>query len=235
MALIRIMLANAAGTAAAPATAPESALPVWISVAGVTGLFSAMAAFFLSIAAVVLALRLKAFLTHGPDPKELAFVKSLRGEVREHSRRIDERLAARMATVPASLESLRALLRGLRGEISEPMAYLARMAAVPVTSFGEPEISSAFGAWAGVVRALGEAIDHLYADTSYAGSDIDVRRETYLLRQYGVEAEHILALRAKVKESAGKLDKLAGAYIVKHTPKDGSKAESDHKPAADHA
>lgn len=234
MAVITIMLANATGNVAAPAAAADSALPVWISVAGVTGLFSAMAAFFLSIAAVVLALRLKAFLKHGPDPKELAFVKSLRGDVREHSRRIDERLVTRMATVPASLESLRALLRGLRSELSEPMAYLARMAAVPVTSFGEPEISSAFGAWAGAVRALGEAIDHLYADTSYAGSEIDIRRETYLLRQYGVEAEHILALRTKVKETSGKLEKLAGAYVVKHTPKDGSKAETEHKPAADH-
>ncbi|MDF7774098.1 hypothetical protein P1X14_02465 [Sphingomonas sp. AOB5] len=228
MTVITTLLANAAGNAVAPAPA----LPVWIGVAGVTGLFSAMAAFFLSIAAVVLAIRLKAFLTQGPGKQELAFIKALRGDVKEHSRRIDERVLAKVSTAPASLESLRALLRNLRNEMSEPMAYLARMANVPVTGFGEPEISSAFGSWAGAVRSLSEAIDHFYADTSYAGSDIDTQRETYLLRQYRAELEHLLELRAKVKESAGKLDKLAGGYITKHTPKaDGATAP---KPPGDH-
>ena len=68
------------------------------------------------------------------------------------------------------------------------------------------------------MRALGEAVDHFYADTSYAGSDIDIRREEYLLRQYVSEIANMLELRTKVKDGAAKFDKLAGAYVTKHSP-----------------
>lgn len=208
--MITILLANAsAGNTVSTAT-------LWLGVAGATGLFTAISAFFLSIAAVVFAIRLKS-----PDKSGnhgLAFVKALRSDVKEQARRIDERVLAKTATAPDSLESLRALLRSLRNELSEPLAFLARMANVPVTAFPEPEMSSAFGAFAGAVRALGEAVDHFYADTSYAGSDIDIRREKYLLRQYVGEMANMLELRTKVKDSAARLDKLAGAYVTKHSP-----------------
>lgn len=210
--MITILLANASGNATIPPAAT-----LWLGVAGATGLFTAVAAFFLSIAAIVLAVRLKGH-DKGPDKQGLPFVKALRSDVKDHARRIDERVLAKAATAPDSLESLRALLRGLRNELSEPLAYLARMANVPVTAFPEPELSSAFGAFAGAVRALGEAVDHFYADTSYAGSDIDIRREKYLLRQYVSEMANMLELRAKVKEAAARLDKSAGAYITKHSP-----------------
>jgi hypothetical protein len=208
--MILILLANGSANATVPAAT------LWLGVAGATGLFTAVSAFFLSIAAVVLVIRLKS-----PDKSgkhDLAFVKSLRSDVKEQARRIDERVLAKTAAAPDSLESLRAMLRSLRNELSEPLAYLARTAHVPVTAFPEPELSSAFGAFAGAVRALGDAVDHFYADTSYAGSDIDIRREEYLLRQYVSEIANMLELRTRVKDSAAKFDKLAGAYVTKHSP-----------------
>jgi hypothetical protein len=211
--MITILLANAAAN---PPGNTVSTATLWLGVAGATGLFTAVSAFFLSIAAVVLAVRLKG--TDKAGKHDVGFVKSLRNDVKEHARRIDERVLAKTATAPDTLESLRSLLRSLRNELSEPRAYLARMANVPVTAFPEPELSSAFGAFAGAVRALGEAVDHFYADTSYAGSDIDIRREKYLLRQYVSEMTNMLELRTKVKETAAKLDKSAGAYITKHGP-----------------
>jgi hypothetical protein len=207
--MILILLANGSANATVPAAT------LWLGVAGATGLFTAVSAFFLSIAAVVLVMRLKS-----PDKAgkhDLAFVKSLRSDVKEQARRIDERVLAKAASAPDSLESLRAMLRSLRNELSEPLAFLARTAHVPVTAFPEPELSSAFGAFAGAVRSLGEAVDHFYADTSY-GSDIDIRREEYLLRQYVGEIANMLELRTRVKDSAARFDKLAGAYVTKHSP-----------------
>jgi len=208
--MITILLADATGNTTV------SAASLWLGVAGATGLFTAVSAFFLSIAAVVLVLRLKPPDKDGKH--DLAFVKALRTDVKEHARRIDERVLAKTATAPANLESLRGLLRSLRNELSEPLAYLARMASVPVTAFPEPELSSAFGAFAGAVRALGEAVDHFYADTSYAGSDINVVREKYLLDQYVSELTNMLELRTRVKDTAAKLDKVAGAYVTKNSP-----------------
>jgi hypothetical protein len=208
--MITILLANATGNATVPAAT------LWLGVAGATGLFTSISAFFLSIAAVVLVLRL-----NGPakgDKQDLAFVRALKADVKHHAGRIDDLLLAKTPTAPANLESLRGVLRGLRNEMSEPLAYIARMANVPVTAFAEPEISSAFGAFSGAVRALGEAVGHFYADTSYAGSDINVTRERYLLNQYVSELNNMMELRARVKDTAAKLDKLAGAHITKHSP-----------------
>lgn len=208
--MITILLANAA------ANATVSASTLWLGVAGATGLFTSVSAFFLSIAAVVLVLRLKR--PDGDGKKDLPFVKALRADVKHHAARIDDHLAAKTSTAPADLESLRGVLRSLRNEMSEPLAFVARMATVPVTAFGEPEISSAFGSFSGAVRALGEAVDRFYADTSYAGSHIDVTREKYLLNQYINEMTNIMDLRGRVKDTAAKLDKLAGAYVTKHSP-----------------
>lgn len=193
-----------------------TASTLWLGVAGATGLFTSIAAFFLSIAAVVLVLRLKK-----PDDdgkKQLAFVKAVRGDVKLQATRIGDHLAAKAATAPADLESLRGLLRSLRNEMSEPVAYVDRMAMVPITTFPEPDLSSAYGVFAGAVRALAQSVDHFYDDTSYAGSHIDRTREQYLLNQYLPEMRNIMALSDRVKDSAAKLDKLAGAYITKHSP-----------------
>lgn len=189
---------------------------LWLGVAGATGLFTSISAFFLSIAAVVLVLRLKK-----PDEdgkKHLAFVKALRADVKQHASRIDDHFLTKTATAPADLESLRGVLRSLRNEVSEPVAYVERMATVPVTTFPEADLSSAYGTFAGAVRALGDSVDHFYADTSYTGSHIDKTREQYLLTQYRSELENMRELRTKVKDTAAKLDKLAGAYITKHSP-----------------
>jgi hypothetical protein len=207
--MITTMLANATANTVSSGT-------LWLGVAGATGLFTSIAAFFLSIAAVVLVLRLQK-----PDDggkKNLAFVKALRADVKQHAGRIDDHFLTKTATAPADLESLRGVLRSLRNEMSEPTAYVGRMATVPVTTFPESDLSSAYGAFAGAVHALGESVDHFYDDTSYAGSHIDKTREHYLLTQYGSELENMRELRNKVKDTAAKLDKLAGAYITKHSP-----------------
>jgi hypothetical protein len=207
--MITMILANATTNTVSTGT-------LWLGVAGATGLFTSVSAFFLSIAAVVLVLRLKK-----PDhdgKRDLAFVKALRTDVKHHAARIDDHFLAKTATAPADLESLRGVLRSLRNEMSEPVAFLERMATVPVTAFPEPELSSAYGAFAGAVRALGESVDHFYTDTSYAGSHIDVTRERYLLNQYCSELENMRELRTRVKDTAAKLDKLAGAYVTKHSP-----------------
>lgn len=220
MAIVLITMGNAAMNGAENVASPTGAVSAW-NLTGIAGIVTAGAALLLSIAAVVLAVRLKAFMDQGPGT-QVAFAEALRADVREHSRRIAERFLAKTGAAPDSLESLRAHLRSLRHELSEPMAYLGRMATVPVGDFPGHDLSSAFGAWAGAVRGLHEAVDNYYRDTSYAGEEIGIRRENYLLRQYATELAHLLELRAKVKDTAAKVDKLAGAYIARHKPKTGT-------------
>lgn len=204
-----VMAATGSSAGAAPQT--------W-DAATVTGLVTAGAALLLSLAAIVLALRLKEWMAQA-KPKHVEFVDALKKDVKAYSERADANMLAKMSAVPASVEALRANLRMLVNELAEPMAYIDRMGAVPVATFPEHDMSSAFGTWSAATRALHGSIDRFYSDSTYAGDQIGHDREKYLLSQYQAEYAHILKQRERAKDAADKLVKIADKYLEKHQPK----------------
>jgi hypothetical protein len=166
----------------------------------------------------------------GYDPSD--FAKTLRADVKEHTATATDVLLDKLQTHPDSMETLRAQLRSLRSELSDPLEYIDRMKLIPPGGFPNPAISSAYGNWAGALRALCKTIDDLHFEMTYplVNEPVVRQREEYLLKQYLVEQKVMLRHIDRIKAAATKLDTQAAKAIKKKpgAPRDDAEKGSDH-------
>lgn len=209
------MLITLGNAAAAHASAgPSQSIQIAAALATV---FIALLALAASATTVVIVREVKAAVDklRAHDPSD--FARTLRADVKEHTSTATDVLLDKLSTHPDSMETLRTQLRSLRGELSDPLEYIDRMKLVPPGGFPNPAIASAFGAWAGAIRALTRTIDDLHFEMTYplVNEPVVRQREEYLLKQYAVEQKLMLRHLDRIKAAATKLDAQAAKAIKK--------------------
>lgn len=229
VALLSSAAANAQAAPAAPSpTADAIYWPAWILVGGVLIALAVMVGILQSIR-TIMAAKPKPDLNHGQ------FTRMLCERVWAHTDTLTDTFAERMRQTPESLPTMLMMVRNLREDLSGPVTYVDYMKAYLAGSWPSPQLFSAFGAWAGSVRAMESQLADLFAQLSnpIAQEPVDKARETRLLNHYGNEQRVLLRSVDKIRAQAFQICDTAHAFLkTKKKPHEhgGEEEAPEHRP-----
>lgn len=168
-------------------------------------------------------------LPRSPVPDAQEFARTLRADIKEYTEATTDVLLDKLQTHPNNIETLRTQLRSLRNELSDALEYIDRMKLIAPGYFPSPAISSAYGRWAGDVRALHRQIEDLHLEMTFplVHEPVVRQRETYLVGQYLVEKEVMVRQLDRIKAAAARLDGLVAKAIKKDSVKADDHGDAD--------
>lgn len=230
MTLVIAMLSAAAAkaqSASAVASPAADAIywPAWILVGGVLIALAVSIGILQSIR-TMMAAKPKSDINHGQ------FARMLCERVWAHTDTLTDTFAERMRQTPESLPTMLMMIRNLREDLSGPVTYVDYMKAYLAGNWPSPQLFSAFGAWAGSVRAMESQLADLFAQLSnpIAQEPVDKARETRLLNHYGNEQRVLLRSVDKIRVQAFQLCDASHSFLkTKKKPHEHGEDEEAHE------